>query len=249
MEEEKLTFADIMRGFAESKKRNDEVSAQMAATAARIAQTEALIAATDAQISRTDAQIAQTDAQISRTDAQMVATDARFAKTEALIVNNGLQLAELKLRIEDMSAEVKGIGKSNGMFAEDVYYRSLWRQKELAGIHFDEVTNSFGGIKKLPDGTRLQDQFDIVMVNDTAVAIIETKYRGRGPDVEKLVGKKVDNFKTLFPDYKDFKVYVGIGALAFEDDVVQKARKYGVGLLKRVGDTIEYAADWEVKAY
>jgi hypothetical protein len=37
--------------------------------------------------------------------------------------------------------------------------------------------------------------------------------------------------------------------LAFEDDVVQKARKYGVGLLKRVGDTVEYAADWEVKAY
>jgi len=67
--------------------------------------------------------------------------------------------------------------------------------------------------------------------------------------VETLAKRKVENFKILFPAYKDFNIYLGLGALAFEADVADAARKYGVGLLKQVGDTVEYATDWEVKAY
>jgi hypothetical protein len=156
---------------------------------------------------------------------------------------------ELRARIAATNDTVNGIGKSNGMFAEDIYYRTLWRKKEFAGIHFDDVTDKLRGIKKLPDGKRLQDQFDIVMLNDVAAALVEAKYRARKEDVATLVEKKVNNFKILFPDYKDLKIYLGLAALAFEDDVVAEARKYGVGLLQQVGETVEYAADWEVKAY
>jgi len=204
MEEEKLTWSDIMRGFEESKRRNEELAAQMAETKALMNEV------------------------FSRMDKRSEESKAEMAA---------------------MRAEVAGIGTSNGMFAEDVYFRSLWRQKEFAGVHFDEVSNTFGGIKKLPDGKRLQDQFDIVMLNDAAAAIIESKYRARKDDVETLVEKKLVNFKIMFPDYKDFKIYLGLGALAFEDDVVEEAKKYGVGLLKRVGDTIEVANSWDVKAY
>jgi len=158
-------------------------------------------------------------------------------------------MAELKAQIAATNDTVNGIGKSNGMFAEDIYYRTLWRKKEFAGIHFDDVSNAFGGVKKLPGGKRLQDQFDIVMLNDASAAIVEAKYRARKEDVATLVEKKVNNFKILFPDYKDLKIYLGLAALAFEDDVVAEARKYGVGLLQQVGETVEYATDWEVKAY
>lgn len=158
-------------------------------------------------------------------------------------------IAESKASTEALKATLAGIDKSNGMFAEDIYYRTLWKKREFAGIHFDDVSNRFGGIKKLPDGKRLQDQFDIVMLNDVAAAIIESKYRARKEDVKTLAEKKVKNFKVLFPDYKDLKIYLGLAALAFEDDVVEEARKYGIGLLQQVGETVEYAADWEVKAY
>ena len=172
--------------------------------------------------------------------------NARIAKDSAEFKE---RMAYLDAKIAATNDTVNGIGKSNGMFAEDIYYRTLWRKKEFAGIHFDDVSNSFGGIKKLPDGKRLQDQFDIVMLNDASAAIVEAKYRARKEDVTTLVEKKVNNFKILFPDYKDLKIYLGLAALAFEDDVVEEARKYGVGLLQQVGETVEYAADWEVKAY
>ena len=172
-------------------------------------------------------------------NAKMAASQAEFEK----------RMAYLDARIAATNDTVNGIGKSNGMFAEDIYYRTLWRKKEFAGIHFDDVSNAFGGVKKLPGGKRLQDQFDIVMLNDASAAIVEAKYRARKEDVTTLVEKKVNNFKILFPDYKDLKIYLGLAAMAFEDDVVEEARKYGVGLLQQVGETVEYATDWEVKAY
>jgi len=172
-------------------------------------------------------------------NAKMAASQAAFEK----------RMADLDARIAATNDTVNGIGKSNGMFAEDIYYRTLWRKKEFAGIHFDDVSNSFGGIKKLPGGKRLQDQFDIVMLNDASAAIVEAKYRARKEDVATLVEKKVNNFKILFPDYKDLKIYLGLAALAFEDGAVEEARKYEVGLLQQVGETVEYATDWEVKAY
>jgi len=89
------------------------------------------------------------------------------------------------------------------------------------------------------------------MLNYTAttVAIIDTKCCVREDDVKKLVEEKVKNFKILFSYYKSFKIYTGLGAEEFDDGAVRKAREYGIGLLQQVGETVENAADWEVKAY
>jgi len=211
MEEEKLTWADIMRGFEESKKRNEELAARIAETGVQMAETRALL------------------------DAHIKADEKRSAEAAA--------------QTAAMRAEVAGIGTSNGMFAEDVYFRSLWRRKEFAGIHFDDVSDRLKSKTTLPDGRKLEDEFDIVMTNAASVALVETKYRAREEDVEELAKTAAKNFRLLFPAYKDFKIYLGLGALAFEDRAVKKARECGIGLIKRVDDTIEYAADWEVKAY
>jgi hypothetical protein len=156
---------------------------------------------------------------------------------------------KLRVQIAEMTANISGISDSNGMYAEELFFFAMLEKKEFAGIHFDEVENNVGVMHKQPGGKRLQDQFDIVMTNAASVAIIEAKYRARKADVETLVERKVERFKILFPEYKDFKIYLGLAALTFEAKAVEEAKKYGVGLLQQVGETVEYAADWEVKAY
>jgi len=175
--------------------------------------------------------------------------EKRRAEAETYRASYEKRQADLDARFAAMSAEVAGIGKSNGMFAEDVYFRSLWRQKEFAGIHFDDVSDRFKSKITLSDGKKLEDEFDVVMTNAASVALVEVKYRARAEDVKNLAETAAKNFRLLFPAYKDFKIYLGLGALAFEKDAIVKARECGIGLIKRVDDTIEYAADWEVKAY
>jgi hypothetical protein len=157
--------------------------------------------------------------------------------------------ARLETMMSEMSKNITGISDSNGLFAEEFFLNTLSEKKEFAGIHFDEVEDDFKGTRKQPDGKRVKDQFDIVMTNAASVAVVEVKYRAWKYDVETLAGRKVENFKILFPEYNGFKIYLGLAALAFEEGVAEEARKYGVGLLQQVGETMEYATDWEVKAY
>ena len=73
---------------------------------------------------------------------------------------------------KENAKQIGGMSKSDGAFAENLFLHSLEKSKTFAGVHFDTVSNHFKRLKKMPDGTRLEDQFDIVMLNDNSVAII-----------------------------------------------------------------------------
>jgi hypothetical protein len=165
-----------------------------------------------------------------------------FAKTDK-------QFAELGAYIKNVSKNVNGISDSNGMFAEEYFLESLKKKLTFAGIHFDDAGDAFGGKRKMPDGKVVQDQFDIVLINDEAIAIIEVKYRARKEDVDTLVNKKAENFRTIYPYYKNHNIYLGLGAMVFEKEVADAAKKHGVGLLRQAGETVEDEGGWEVRAY
>ncbi|GBU25081.1 hypothetical protein R83H12_01720 [Fibrobacteria bacterium R8-3-H12] len=180
------------------------------------------------------AMFAETDRRMQETDQQIKKTAAAQEETDRLFKKLGLNVA--------------GISNSNGKFAEELFYDSLESSKTFAGVHFDAVSNVFGGTERMPDGTMLQDQFDIVMINDNAVAIIEIKYKADRDYPKKMAKEKVNNFRVLFPKYSNYKIYLGLGSLVFEKRVVDEAKKHGIGLLKQKGNTIEYKTDW-VRAY
>jgi len=149
---------------------------------------------------------------------------------------------------KEIWAEMGGIGRRNGEFAENLFFHSLEKSKTFAGVHFDIVSNKFKKAQKMPNDIKLEDQFDIVMLNDNAVAIIEVKYSAQSDDPKEMIERKVPNFRTLFSDYADFKIYLGLGSFSFDDRTTKEAEKLGIGLLKVSGDMVEYKTDW-VRAY
>jgi len=118
----------------------------------------------------------------------------------------------------------------------------------FAGIHFDVISNKFGGKKTMPDNTEIKAQFDIVLHNGDSLALIESKYKADEEDVKEMVEKKVPNFRVLYPDFARYKLYLGIGSLVLKDKVIQEAKKLGIGLMMQRGDAVEYKTDW-VRAY
>jgi len=184
---------------------------------------------------------------------------AMFAETDRKMQETARQIAEghrildekfeaLGIKVNDIKSNVIGISDSNGEFAEEYFYSSLKRRMEFAGVHFDEIDKGFKLLKKMQNGERLKDQFDIVMINDDAVAIIEVKYTARKGYPAIMVNQKVPNFRILFPDYASYKIYLGLGALSISEEVAEEAKKLGIGLLRQVGETVEYETNW-VRAY
>jgi len=171
-----------------------------------------------------------------------------WAEVKAMFAETDRRMQETDRKLKELGINVAGISNSNGKFAEELFYDSLEASKTFAGVHFDAISKVFGGTKRISDGTMVQDQFDIVMINDNAVAIIEIKFRAESDYPKEIAERKVHNFRILFPDYANYKIYLGLGSLIFEGKVLQEAKKYGIGLLKQSGNTIEYKTDW-VRAY
>jgi hypothetical protein len=168
---------------------------------------------------------AELKAQIAATDAQIAKTDAQIAKTEA-------QLAAT-------SAELSGVGITNGMLTEDLIYNALCDTMTFGGATFDYIDRSIRRKRKGPDGQKIRGEFDVVLYNCNAIALVDIKYRARIGDIDYLINTQLPKFRMFFPQYKNFKTYLGLGGLAFEEGVEAAASRMGIGTLKLNGEVVE----------
>ncbi|MDR0867322.1 MAG: hypothetical protein LBP75_02465, partial [Planctomycetota bacterium] len=77
-------------------------------------------------------------------------------------VNGGkIEMADVWKAIKATTENVNGIAKSNGMFAEEYFFNALAAKQTFGGIHFDSVQRNRERIRRLPDGQRLQSEFDV----------------------------------------------------------------------------------------
>ena len=172
----------------------------------------------------------ETDAKFKETDKKFKETDARFKKTETLI--------------SDIGKQVGGISNNNGYFAEQFFAQSLKDKKSIGGINFDEVETNLKHKRK-----GLTDEFDIVLYNGDSVGIVEVKYVADKGDLTTLIERKAPNFRILYPEYADYKLYLGLAGLSFlNEDVKKQGIAAGVAILEAKGDHAEITAD-NMKAF
>jgi hypothetical protein len=146
-------------------------------------------------------------------------TDRQFKKAEKLITNLGVRLG--------------GMANSHGSFAEEYFFNAFDNgETNFFGEKFDEIEKN---LKYRRNG--LKAEYDIVMFNHTSVAIIEVKYRARETDLPDAL-KKVDTFRILFPDYKDFKIYLGLASMSFYSELEKECEENGIAIIKQVGDKV-----------
>lgn len=169
---------------------------------------------------RTDSQIAKLEAAQLKTDAQLAKTDAQLAKTIRKLDAIGVQLGDL--------------GHSNGEAAESFFYNSLEEKKMLGKVKFDEVAKNIKQKKH-----RTEDEYDVFMENGNAVGIVEVKYKVTKEHINKLLEKKPTNFRILFPDYSQYKLYMGIAGFSFEPETEKMALDNGLVVLKQKGDVLQ----------
>ena len=142
--------------------------------------------------------------------------------------------ADYDKRMKKFEETMGGWSNSHGKFAEEYFFNSFENgQKNFFGKRFNEIENNLKG----HNITGLKDEYDIVMYNKTAVAIVEVKFTLRKDDVKK-VEKKANTFRILAPDYKDFDIYLGLASMVFPAHIEQECIKKGIAVIKQVGDKI-----------
>jgi hypothetical protein len=173
---------------------------------------------TDEQMKRTDEQMKRTDEQLKRTDEQMKRTDEQLKRTDEKLERIGINLGN--------------ISKNQGDVAEEFFFQSLIKDTHLGNIHFDDVVKNMEKHRG-----KIQEEFDLVMTNGDAVAVVEVKYKAHKNDLDKL-DRKMRHFKQLFPIYQAFKQYGAIAAFHINDDAKEEALSRGYFVLQRSGDLV-----------
>jgi hypothetical protein len=168
------------------------------------------------------------------TDRKFQETDRKFQET----------VKETKRLVNSISKQIGCVHRSIGHSAETYFQTALGKSLNFAGIDFDDMLSN---VKRTRRGGR-NCEFDMVLVNHNAVAIVDAKHRIHREQVEELATKKVNIFREFFPEYKDYKVYLGLAGFSLEDDAEAAARTYGVGLLKQDGNAIK-TVDIPLKVY
>ncbi|GBU23185.1 hypothetical protein R80B4_03101 [Fibrobacteres bacterium R8-0-B4] len=197
-----------------------------------------------------------TFAEIRAIMAESAAEHAKqVAEIRAIMAENAKKSAALDARIDKLTKDIDkmhkdlgGMGNTNGLVAEEIVFHSLEKTMTFAGIKFDSIDHGTVRSHKTPDGKRMTGEYDVVLKNGTSIAIVEVKQRVGMDALESLIDEQLPRFKLVFPEYKDFKIYLGLGGMSFEKGIAKKARNLGIATLTLSGDAVEID-DEGVKAW
>ena len=164
-------------------------------------------------------------------------------ETEIMVKETTRGLQETKQLVDKVCKQVGNIDTNIGYAAETYFHTALAKSLMFGNIHFEELIPNLTKERK---GTSCE--FDLVMVNHEAVAIIEVKHRIHPSLPKEMATRKVEQFRRFCPEYKNYTLYLGIAGLSMDGTVIEHARNFGVGVLKQDGDTIE-SFDVPLKAY
>ena len=126
-------------------------------------------------------------------------------ETASQIKGLSVSQKETDRKLDKIAKMIGGVSNNQGDVAEDFFYNSLIKDNHLGSLSFDDITKNMAKHRG-----KIQEEYDIFLTNGESIAIIEVKYKAHLEDISKL-DRKFNNFKKLFPIYKDYKLY---GAMA-----------------------------------
>ena len=120
-----------------------------------------------------------------------------------------------------------------GRLLEEVTKPAAVKLFKEIGIDIDHVFQE----SRHREEHRQEMEADVILVNTTAVVVVEVKTTLRKDDVDHFL-KQMELFKDLFREFKDKTVYVAVAAIKFNNSSDVYARKKGVFVLRSNGEAI-----------
>jgi len=230
-ESQKNTDAQILE-LRESQKNTDE---QLGITGDLIRELRESQKNTDVQLGITGDLIRELRESQKKTDEQLLKlkesqekTDEQLLKLKESQEKTDEQLDKTIKKLDRIGEQLGDLGIVQGKAAEDLFYRNV-------KVLFKERDMIFGSVRRNVKKKGIAE-YDIVAADGDRVLVIEVKNRMEKRMVDEFLNKKIPMFKQVFPQYKEFLIMGGVGALVMQDDVGRYAEKKGLYVLTQSGD-------------
>ena len=146
--------------------------------------------------------------------------------------------ADYEKRMKKIDEQMGAWSNNHGSFAEEYFFNSFDAgEQNFFGEQFDDIEQNLKPKSIKFNNMKIQDEYDIVLYNHSSVAIIEVKFKAHENDIAQTL-KKAETFRILCPDYKDFKIYLGLASMSFYKELEQKCTEQGIAIIKQIGDSV-----------
>jgi hypothetical protein len=158
----------------------------------------------------------------------------QIRETERIVRENALQMKDTDRRMKELQKTIGDWSHNHGSFAEEYFFNSFEKGKQnFFGETFNEIEKNLKPKKK----QNTEDEYDIVMSNGSSVAIVEVKFKAHEKDIADIKNK-AKTFRILCPDYKDYKIYLGLASMSFYEELEQACLAEGIAVIKQVGEKV-----------
>jgi hypothetical protein len=82
----------------------------------------------------------------------------------------------------------------------------------------------------------ISGEYDIVAVGENRILVVEVKKRMEEHLVDDFLERKLPRFRQIFPEYRDFPIVGGVGALVMPDSISRYAEKKGLYVMTQNGE-------------
>ena len=197
----------------------------------------------------TDLQIKETD-RILKENAR--AAEQRFQETERIIKENAraaeqrfqetvLQMKESSAKFDKQLADsekslrtqIGDVTKRLGEFVEGMIEPAAVRLFRERGLDVHWVMPN---LKKKDPQRQLGIEIDLFVSNNESCVLIEVKSNLSIDDVNEHL-KRMEKFKSLFPEYAHKKTYGAVAGMVIADNVAKYAYKKGFFVIGQQGDS------------
>ena len=138
------------------------------------------------------------------------------------------QLKKTVKKLDDIGAKLGEMGIVQGKIAEDLFYRNVKHVFGQKNIAFSDVRRN---LKK-----KGVAEYDIVAVEKDTVLVVSVKNKLERYMIDSFLDEKLPKFRLIFPQYRDFRLIGGVGALVMDDGVGRYAEKKGLYVMTQNGE-------------
>jgi len=182
------------------------------------------------------------EAEKSRIEAEKRSAEAEKRNAEAERLRKEAD-ARYERRMKNIEDRYGSVSNNLGNFAEEYFFNAFEDgDKNFFGEEFDDIDRNVKGLKQA-----VKDEYDIVMLNGTSVAIVETKFKAHENDLPKVI-KKAETFRINHPQYANHRIFLGLASMSFYPELEDECKKAGIAIVKQIGEKV-VIADEHLKVF
>ena len=152
-------------------------------------------------------------------------------KMEKLSRETDLQMKETDKKINKLSELYGGVSHGLGYAAEDYFFNAIDSNLTIDNVKYNYIIKN--DERKLGE---ISQEYDIVIVNDSKIIVVEVKHNFYPSDVEKFTKKMLPKFYTLHPEYKSHTVYGAIAGITMQQETKELANENGLYIFTQSQD-------------